>query len=154
MKKTPLLAAFLLAACAMEPPFDHRPPGIDFQKQPPAKRSASYCHGANCTITISVDANCQVEATPYVFVMDRSFGALTAEWTLSAGPGVNAKFAAGGGIAFKGAAGQQVFTAQAGNDKKITFANSGTPGYYPYNVKVEVNGTACPTLDPTGVNDM
>jgi hypothetical protein len=144
-----LLAAPLLSACAL------MPEGVGggrhpMQIQPPAKRLASYCHLQSCDVTVTVDANCLVTANPYTLVIGGGHGPFTVVWKLN-GPG--AAFASGNGIVFEpGAAG--VFTKVQGGSQSYVFQNTGTKGIYHYVVNVVQDGTACPTLDPTDVNDL
>lgn len=145
-KKILLLAATLLSACALVPD-GHRHPT---QIQPPERRQAAYCAAQTCPVRITVDANCVVSADPFVLVMGGSRPPITVVWTVS---GPDASFADGDGIVFD-PNGAGVFTKRAGGQQSYVFQNGGTNGSYHYVVNVRQGGRACPTLDPTGVNEM
>jgi len=145
-KKTVLLAATLLSACAFMPEGTHHPT----QTQPPDKRQAAYCSAQSCTVRISVDANCVVSADPFVLVMGGTRPPITVVWTVS---GPSAAFAAGNGIVFD-PNGTGVFTKREGGQQSYVFQNSGANGSYHYVVNATQGGRPCPTLDPTGVNEM
>jgi hypothetical protein len=146
IKKTALLAVTLLSACALLPNGSGHPT----QVQPVDQRNAVYCHQKSCTVRVAVDANCVVSADPYTLVMGGVAGPITIVWTVS-GPG--ATFAAGDGIAFD-PSGNGVFSKAEGGQQSYVFHNSGANGVYHYVVNARQGGRACPTLDPTGVNDM
>jgi hypothetical protein len=144
--KAVLLAVTLLSACALVPEATHHP----VQVQPVDQRNAVYCHQKSCAVRITVDANCVVSADPYSLVMGGVAGPITIVWTVS---GADATFAAEEGIVFD-PTGNGVFSKTQGGSQTYVFHDSGTNGVYHYVVNTKQGGRACPTLDPTSVNDM
>lgn len=157
--KSWLLATVLLsacAACAPAPPM-HTMGGKSvgrhgIQIQQVNTRKADYCDKTKCEVEITVDANCGVTAAPYALVMGgdvRRHVEIT--WKITSG---NAQFASMDPIVFKEAQAKKVFTPKHAGAGEVVFDNTGAFGIYHYGVTVTQGGRTCPTLDPTGVNDM
>jgi hypothetical protein len=97
-----------------------------------------------------VDANCVATAEPYAIVIGGTHPPITLVWQVS---GPDAAFADSNGIVFD-ASGSGVFSKVQGGKQSYVFQDSGARGVYHYVVNVTQAGHACPTLDPTSVNDM
>ena len=159
MNKCWLLAPALLSACAAcAPPPPMQPMGSNSvgrhgtQVQRVNTRKADYCDKTKCEVEITVDAKCGVTATPYALVMGgeaRHHVEIT--WKIASG---NAQFASKDPIVFREAQAKRVFTRKHAGADEVVFDNTGAYGIYHYDVSVTQDGTTCPTLDPTGVNDM
>ncbi len=151
-KKSWLLAAALVSACACVPPVPSMQAigGKDVQVQRLNTRKADYCGASRCTVVVSVDSSCAVTVEPYALVLGGDARhEVEVTWKIDG----DAQFAKDG-IVFKESEGRNVFTLkQAGRDKFV-FHDSGDNGIYHYGVKVVQGGHACPALDPTGINDM
>lgn len=144
MKSRNLFCAALLiviAGCASAP-------RAATQTQPKADQKASACHGQHCTITVTVSSGCVVKVDPYFIVMTGP-GPVTMTWKTSGG----VTFASNA-IRWKTPGAGQVFQPGSGGPQTVTVVNNRSQkGIFHYGVTVLDGGTACPELDPTGIND-
>lgn len=141
--------SLVLGSCAWWDRFIHPQGGGNAAK-------AVVCKEKECRVAVTVSA-CTISVDPEVLGIAKGVRDVDIVWEITQSPGVT--FARENAIFFKErdreAAAKQFRDPKLLDEKKFRWRDSNSgPGKFDYGVNVVENGKACPTRDPTVINDM